>query len=122
MSIDPNATLSAILGHARPFLAPLAAKVARVHGDHDPRLREVQEVFLSVVEALDAHVDDDGAIDAGEVAAPLHRIRELTDGFAPPPWACTSYRRLLAELQGFEAHVLGLAHGGAETSRYAPAP
>jgi regulator of cell morphogenesis and NO signaling len=32
----------------------------------------------------------------------LERLRELTDGFSPPSWACKTYRGLLAALAYFE--------------------
>ena len=124
----------AYLRSALPFLVPLASKVARVHGDHDPRLRDVQEVFFELREALDAHLDEEEQVlfrqvtaaapdqavldrelsgmveEHREIGAALRRIRELTDDFAPPSWACTSYRTLLAELQALEQDVLWHVH------------
>ena len=64
-------------------IEPLAAKVARVHGDHDPKLIEVHQSLL-------------GGAPARET---MQRIRELTRDFVPPEWACASYRRLLDELR-----------------------
>jgi regulator of cell morphogenesis and NO signaling len=47
--------------------------------------------------------------DHDEAGAALERLRELTDGFSPPTWACRTYRALLAALAYFErdmeAHV-----------------
>jgi iron-sulfur cluster repair protein YtfE (RIC family) len=67
-------------------LEPLTTKVVRVHGEHDPRLLDVQEALR---------------------AADLRRARELTSGFAVPDWACTSYRRLFAELRDLDQRFGG---------------
>jgi regulator of cell morphogenesis and NO signaling len=40
-----------------PPLEPLAAKVAGVHGEHNPKLVELRDVFLDLREALEEHVD-----------------------------------------------------------------
>lgn len=150
MTIDPQADLSSIdpgamttedlvayivsrhhayLRSALPFLVPLASKVARVHGDHDPRLREVREAFCELRETLETHLEEEEEIlfrqvtaaspdrailereldsmAAGhrEIGAALQRIRELTDDYAPPSWACSSYRTLLSELHALEQDV-----------------
>ena len=120
----------AFLRSALPFLVPLAAKVARVHGDHDPRLRELQAEFVELRESLDIHLDQEEEVLFREVVADipdpdllrrelsgmceehrvldatLGRIRALCDGYTPPAWACSSYRTLLAELQRLEDDVL----------------
>jgi regulator of cell morphogenesis and NO signaling len=41
----------------------------------------------------------------GDADSALQRIRELTDGFAPPEWACKSYRGLLASLAYLETDM-----------------
>jgi len=127
---------------ALPGLTPLSAKVAAVHGDHDPRLREIAQEFEELREGLEAHFDEAEETlfrevvgenpDVEEVrrdaaglrhdhelaAASLRRIRELSDGYTPPPWACSSYRRLLAELQRLEEDVL--RHARLETDVLLP--
>ncbi len=122
------------LRDALPFLVPLVAKVAGVHGDHDPRLRELQAEFVELREMLDLHLDEEeqtlfrevvaDAPDpehlrrelAGmreehrEVGAALRRIRALSDDYTPPPWACSSYRTLLVELRHLEDDLLRHVH------------
>ena len=122
------------LRDALPFLVPLAAKVAAVHGEHDSRLLEVQAKFFELRGQLDAHLDEEEetffrevvapAPDLGqlreeaaemreehrEIGAALGRIRELTDDYTPPDWACTSYRRLLSGLRLLEDDVLRHVH------------
>jgi regulator of cell morphogenesis and NO signaling len=45
--------------------------------------------------------------DAGSA---LRRLRELTDGFSPPAWACNTYRVLLAALAYFERDMHSHMH------------
>jgi regulator of cell morphogenesis and NO signaling len=113
-----------------PFLGPLSAKVARVHGEHDPKLIEVHHTFAQMAETLEAHLDleervlfrlaeaaavdraeiqralDGARNDHSEMDAAMRHIRALTRDFAAPDWACTSYRRLLTELQTLEENLL----------------
>jgi regulator of cell morphogenesis and NO signaling len=123
-----------LLRDALPFLGPLVAKVARVHGDHDARLADVQQVFANLLETLETHLASEEEVffrlarsvapERGEVAreldgarrehleiaAALRRIRELTDDFEPPPRACASYRTLLVGLRALEHDVLRYVH------------
>jgi regulator of cell morphogenesis and NO signaling len=121
---------------ALPFLGPLSAKVARVHGEHDPRLIEVHHTFAQMADTLEAHLDleervlfrladaaaggespgadraeieralDGARGDHSDLGVALRHIRELTRDFAAPDWACTSYRRLLTELRTLEENLL----------------
>ena len=119
-----------VLRDALPFLVTLVAKVARVHGDHDPRLRELHAEFEELRETLDAHLDSEeevlfreAAADApdaallrrelAEMRAEHHslvgafgRVRALCDSYVPPDWACTSYRSMLHELRTLEDELL----------------
>ena len=112
-----------------PRLHAMAARVAQVHGGHTPSLVEVYEVFSGMAAELAEHMIKeeqvlfpaiqamvrgesapmplDGPIacmlqehdDAGEALA---RMRELTNGFTPPPDACNTYRALFAGLAELE--------------------
>lgn len=119
---------------ALPFLGQLAAKVARVHGAHNPKLVELEHVFVRLRDLLDEHLDTGeevlfrlasgpaaegsagGTAPAGahrenqEAGAALRRIRELADDFVAPGWACTSYHTLLRELRTLEGDVLRHLH------------
>jgi regulator of cell morphogenesis and NO signaling len=142
MTTDPQAMTSAELvthvvsGHhedlriALPFLGALCAKVARVHGEHDPRLVEVRDTFAALAETLEAHLDVEDRVlfrlvdlavadradveralggargDHVKLGAALRRVRELTSDFAAPDWACSSYRRLLAGLRSLEEDLI----------------
>jgi regulator of cell morphogenesis and NO signaling len=117
-----------------PFVRGLAVKVSRVHGDHNPALRELEVVVEELVQALLPHLDDEEqtlfpllvgkAPDAASVGphlaamqtehlavgALLERARAAADDFELPAWACTSYRTLFAELEQLEADVFEHVH------------
>lgn len=90
---QPTQNRQQILDSTLPHLLPLAAKVARVHGAHDPRLIEVSEVC----DDLPDRADDEQALNES-----LRRLRTLSDDYEPPEWACTSYRTLLSTLLQLE--------------------
>lgn len=137
------ATHHALLREALPWLETLAAKVAGVHGDHDPRLVELEAALRDLSALLLAHLDEEEqalfpALRAGgagvgpqlaamreehdQVAAGLERLRRLTDDLTPPGWACRSYRTLLAELARVEADIHRHVHleNHALAPRFAP--
>jgi len=117
-----------------PFVRPLAQKVSRVHGDHNPKLRTVESTVEQLVEALVPHLDreeqvlfpalmmrnSDGSVVAQELAsmheehlevgAMLDRLRTATEEFRTPDWACNSYRTLFSELEALEADILRHVH------------
>jgi regulator of cell morphogenesis and NO signaling len=117
-----------------PMLAPLAAKVARVHGDHNPNLVEVERIFVGLKEALEPHLDQEEAVlfpellsgrpdpvvvrreldgmyaDHLEAGEALAKLRHLTDDFTTPDWGCGSYRLLMTELEALEGDLLAHVH------------
>lgn len=117
-----------------PFLLQLANKVARVHGDRQPSLRVLADNVEELVTVLEAHLDDEernlfpALLDSPqatastvaalaamrgeheEVGAMLEVLRRIADDYAPPEWACNSYRTLLAELAHLEADTLRHVH------------
>jgi regulator of cell morphogenesis and NO signaling len=124
----------AYLRKALPFVGPLAAKVARVHGDHDPLLRELDRAVAALVEALPPHLDAeeetlfpalmtkdrDAALVARELASMhedhlavgrlLERARTAARNYSVPEWACNSYRTLFTELEHLEGDTLRHVH------------
>jgi regulator of cell morphogenesis and NO signaling len=124
-------------GYARRALAnvaPIMAKVARVHGPRDPGLHELEAVFGELSDALLPHLDEEEAVlfpallaaepdrwlvrreldrmqgDHLAVGGLLARIRTLAHGFSAPEWGCTTYRVLMAELEALEADTLRHVH------------
>jgi regulator of cell morphogenesis and NO signaling len=112
-----------------PRIHAMSERVAKVHGGHTPSLVEVFNIFRTMAEELDSHMSKEEqilfpAIDAlyagssavmpldGPVACMLRehedaggalaRMRELTNGFTPPPEACNTYRALFAGLAELE--------------------
>jgi regulator of cell morphogenesis and NO signaling len=127
-------THHAYLRKTMPWLAQLSAKVARVHGEHNPKLLELDATYRALCAALAPHLDEEERAlfpallhpGAGRGAAPeglaamvheheavgelLQRLRAAADDYALPEWACGSYRALFAELQALEFDVLRHVH------------
>lgn len=127
-------THHAYLRAALPTIQTLSAKVARVHGDHDPKLRDVDAAVRELVAALEPHLAQEeetlfravtsGAPDrtllAREFGAMreehlavgriLERLHGATGAYATPDWACNSYRTLFSELSQLEDDVLEHIH------------
>jgi regulator of cell morphogenesis and NO signaling len=117
------------LRSALPSVAPLVERIAAVHGDRDPALVEVAAAFAALRARIEPHLVDEEerlfpALLSGRAGDPasaaaleqlraehagirsgLRRLRELTRGYAPPEWACRTYRRALAELEDLEADL-----------------
>jgi regulator of cell morphogenesis and NO signaling len=122
------------LRRALPYVAPIMAKVARVHGPRDAVLQDVAEAFRALAASLLPHLEEEEqvlfpALVAGTpdrdvvrrevermhedhlaVGDLLARIRGLTGGFATPEWGCNTYRVLMAELDALEADILRHVH------------
>jgi len=117
-----------------PFLVPLAAKVGNVHGDHDPKLRDLARVVQELSDALIPHLDKEeqtlfpalmtgkpaprlvrDELDAMvkehlEVATLLDQVHTATEDYTLPDWACNSYRTLFTELKSMESDILRHVH------------
>jgi regulator of cell morphogenesis and NO signaling len=112
-----------------PRLQAMGERVARVHGGHTPSLVEVYEVFCAMADELLGHMMKEEQVlfpavkalcQGGPAVMPLDgpvacmlqehddaggalaRMRELTNGFTPPPEACNTYRALFAGLAELE--------------------
>jgi regulator of cell morphogenesis and NO signaling len=124
----------AYLKKALPFVRMLADKVGRVHGEHNPKLVELDSAVAELADALGPHLDEEEAQlfpaltaavtdparakkllasmheDHVAVAKLLERIRAASEDFALPPWACNSYRTLFSELKQLEGDVFAHVH------------
>ncbi|HEX7601852.1 MAG TPA: iron-sulfur cluster repair di-iron protein [Polyangiaceae bacterium] len=124
----------AYLRHALPFVEPLAAKVARVHGDHNGKLVALERIVRELSDTLAPHLDweegvlfpalfardgDRAVIDQAfgsmqeehlAVGTLLAELRLAAEDFKLPDWACTSYRTLFSELETLEGDVLRHVH------------
>ncbi|MEX2380915.1 MAG: iron-sulfur cluster repair di-iron protein [Opitutales bacterium] len=115
-----------------PRLHAMSERVARVHGGHTESLVEVYRVFTDMANELTSHMMKEEqvlfpaveAISSGEASpasleapvaammqehdeagAALAKLRELTNGFQPPPDACNTYRALFDGLQDLETDL-----------------
>lgn len=128
-----ESTHHAYLKTELPRLEAMTQKVAAVHGEHDPRLPRVREVFLGLAGEMSSHMMKEErilfpmirqlessaaapAFHCGSLANPIGQmerehdaagaalveLRELTDGFTPPAWACNTFRAMLDALAHLE--------------------
>jgi regulator of cell morphogenesis and NO signaling len=127
-------THHAFLRRVLPSIQPLLAKVASVHGEHNPKLAAVLDAFTRLRAAIEPHLDDEeqGLFPLlmtrepapAAVAAALGRmfeehlavgtlighLREQTDDYATPAWGCRSYRLVMSELEDLETDLLRHVH------------
>jgi regulator of cell morphogenesis and NO signaling len=123
----------AYLRKTLPFVEQLARKVARVHGEHNPKLPELATLVSDLRQALEPHLDDeeqslfptlaslasarpDGKRVAHDLRAMqddhlavgdlLSRIRAASEDYIAPDWACGSYTALMGELRFLELDTL----------------
>lgn len=123
----------AYLHEELPRLERIVTKVAAVHGDKEPRLKQMKDTFLALSAELTTHLmkeeqvlfpmirqleasDTLPGFHCGTVVNPISRmivehdgtgvalaqLRQLTDDFTPPEWACNTYRALFDALLTFE--------------------
>jgi regulator of cell morphogenesis and NO signaling len=116
-----------------PRLEKLVTKVAAVHGEKEPGLLQIKDVFLAVSAELATHLMKEEQIlfplirqlessetlpafhcgtianpvtqmefEHDEAGAALAQLRQLTDDYTPPDWACNTYRAMLDALATFE--------------------
>lgn len=116
-----------------PRLEKMVTKVAAVHGEKEPRLTQIRDIFLALAAELTTHLlkeeqilfpmirqleasDTVPSFHCGTVVNPISRmefehdgagvalaqLRQLTDDFTPPEWACNTYRALFDALLTFE--------------------
>jgi regulator of cell morphogenesis and NO signaling len=122
------------LKHELPRLQTMADKVAKVHGKGNANLLELAQLFEDFTAELNMHmmkeenilfpaILDGGGGPCGSIEHPvrvmeaehasadraLDRMRELTDTYEAPDWACNTYRALfdgLRELdQDMQQHI-----------------
>jgi regulator of cell morphogenesis and NO signaling len=116
-----------------PRLERMVTKVPAVHGDKEPRLHQIKDIFLAASQELETHLRKEEQIlfpmirqlessstvpdfHCGAIANPIRQmefehdeagvalgqLRQLTDNYTPPDWACNTYRAMLDGLLNFE--------------------
>ena len=129
-------THHAYLKEELPRLQWMTEKVARVHGDKEPRLLQTRAAFVALKNELEPHMMKEERIlfpilrqlekattptelHCGSVANPIRQmehehdqagdalaiLRESTDNYTPPQWACNTYRSMLDSLARLEADM-----------------
>jgi regulator of cell morphogenesis and NO signaling len=113
-----------------PRLEALASKVVRAHGDAHKSLTKLEAGVFRLSKTLSEHLSREEAelfpaliaagpgVNAGvaatlapffeeheEAGALLVQFRELTDQYAHPVWACSTYRTFMDELRDFETDL-----------------
>jgi regulator of cell morphogenesis and NO signaling len=99
-------------------LSEVATTCALLEREMLSHLQREETVLFPVIRELEANGGDEG--DVGLLFSPIvcmkrehsgidelfARLRGLTDGYAPPGWASTEHRALLADLAAFEADTV----------------
>lgn len=122
------------LRDALTFTVGLAKKVARVHGEHNPKLLALRDEVEALSDAMLPHMAEEEEVlfpaltavrpdpvliqrelsvmhsDHLAVAQTLEAIRAAAEDFALPDWACTSYRTLFKELEVMERELFTHVH------------
>lgn len=112
-----------------PLISAMASKVARVHGEHDSRCITLDDITQALIRTLYLHIDrEEQALfpalleahrsqatvrqeletmyqDHLAVGTALDNIRNLTDDYSIPDWACTTFRTLFKELQNLQNDI-----------------
>lgn len=123
-----------------PLIRKFLKRVVKVHGKHEPRLKEIKTLFETSTEDLHRHLEQEELIifpfirkissdPKGEtlIASPsfkqirksiyqlmeeheqegiyLSQIRQLSDDYTPPPYACNTYKVAFALLQEFDVNL-----------------
>ncbi|MBC2594975.1 iron-sulfur cluster repair di-iron protein [Ruficoccus amylovorans] len=86
------ATHHAYLREEMPRLDFMTRKVAAVHGDTEPRLRQIREVYVAFQEELTAHM-----MKEEQILFPM--IREIETATAAPQFHCGSLANPIAQME-----------------------
>jgi regulator of cell morphogenesis and NO signaling len=112
--------VAAVHGDRDPRLHQISALVSRLADDLELHLRKEETILFPMIRRLEAG-DDAPAASAAlfpcstvagpiqrmetehqEAGAALEQLRQLSDHYSPPAWACATYRALLDGLARFE--------------------
>ncbi|MDS9473115.1 iron-sulfur cluster repair di-iron protein [Sporosarcina pasteurii] len=122
-----------------PAIAPYVTRVARVHGDSNPHLLRIEEIYKELRDELLAHTEDEDenvfplileflknpTTELKEQIKPhvleleeehenagrlLNELREITNDFTPPADACGTYRTVYARLEQLEKDTFDHVH------------
>ena len=109
------------------IIGEFAEKVANVHGQHEPKVIEIAQLFSSISNELTSHLGKEEGIlfpaikakeadhnfqfdektlslikdEHEEVGVMIKKIQELSSNFTPPEWACNTFKALYFKLEEF---------------------
>ncbi len=109
------AKVAEVHGKADARLIELAQVITRLSEELQSHMMKEEEILFPIIRQL-MHADTLPPMHCGELANPigvmeaehdtvggvLESMRRLTDGYAPPQWACNTYRALLDALHKLE--------------------
>ncbi|MDP3908817.1 MAG: iron-sulfur cluster repair di-iron protein [Gemmatimonadales bacterium] len=107
--------VAAAHGGRNPRLHELHDAVVALAAELSSHMLNEERILFPLVRQIEA-CGDEPMVEGGQLAHPIRqmelqhdqagsalvRLRELTDGFLPPPWACNTYRALLDALASLE--------------------
>jgi regulator of cell morphogenesis and NO signaling len=117
-----------------PLVELLAARVADAHAQRQPSLSALHAALRDLRALLESHLQREETVvfpllvggerprqrmrrelawmqtEHLQVGEALRQLRLLADSFLPPPWACTSYRALMTELETMERDTFEHVH------------
>ncbi|MDT8340671.1 MAG: iron-sulfur cluster repair di-iron protein [Longimicrobiales bacterium] len=110
--------IARVHGGRHPELVEVRALVAELASELDRHMEDEEEKVFPLVTALEAPADDGAGClpvpealvealedDHDHAGSLMRRIRDLTDGFSPPPDACATYTASFVLLREFEADL-----------------
>lgn len=110
-----SAKVAKVHGGSDARLADLAQVVASLSAELRSHMMKEEEILFPIIRELE-HADTLPSMHCGSIANPIRMMesehdsagdaledaRRLTDGYAPPEWACNTYRALLDGLHDLE--------------------
>ena len=131
-----------------PLVELLAGRVADAHAQRQPSLNALHAAVQQTRLLIERHLEREEAVlfpllvsgrrarervcrelawmqaEHFQVGDALLELRTLSDRFATPPWACTTYRALMAELEMMERDTFEHVHleNNVLASRFVPGP
>jgi len=120
-----TAKVAAVHGEEEPRLYQIKALFHSLSQELKMHLMKEEKVLFPMIRQLDAgtlpnsHCGDDPQFHCGSIANPirqmklehddagssLEKLRQLSDDYTPPQWACNTYRALFDALAYFEADM-----------------
>ncbi|QDU89792.1 Iron-sulfur cluster repair protein YtfE [Pirellulimonas nuda] len=110
--------VSRVHGDKDPRLATVREAFLALKNELEPHMMKEEVILFPLIRELEASADQPQQHGCG-VAGPIRQmehehdlagdalaiLREATDGFAPPEWACNTYRAMLDSLDQLEADM-----------------